>query len=174
MKTMRRFSAMMAMLAIALSSTLTSCGDDDDPVDDDPRATLKIKITYSVDLADTWYQFYNVEMTSTSASGKSETAVIQEDQEKNITFSLNEAPDKVVLTVIAKPKTNHPEVVDGTVYPLDHSTNLKVVTLTEDGKESGILHTSPFSATLSSGGEAFKKALQKERTLCNTSYTIKK
>jgi hypothetical protein len=174
MKTMRRFSILMAMLAIAFSCTLTSWGDEEDPVVDDPQATLKIKVTYFVDLADTWYQFYNVEMTSTSASGKSETAVIQEDQEKNMTFSLNEAPDKVVLTVIAKPKTNHPEVVDGTVYSLDYSTNLRVVTLTEDGKESGILYTSPFSTTLSSGGEAFKKALLKERTLCNASYTIKK
>ncbi len=175
MRKINLFSVLLAMLAIALSVILASCGEEKEPEVDDPYATTSIKISYSVHLADTWYQYFNVEMTSTGPGGEPHTEIIQMDHEISMTLPLNEAPDKVVLTVIAKPKANHPEVVDGTTYSIDYSSNLKVVSLTKDGKESGeIFYSSPFSSTRSTGGDAFRKALKKEHTLCNDSYIIKK
>ena len=175
MKKNNRFSVLMAIFAIALSAILTSCRDnDDDLVDDDPQATLKVKITYSVDLADTWYEFYNVEITYTGSGGNSETKIIQENQDESMTLPMNGAPDTVAFKVIAKPKDTPPEVEDGKVYLLDHSANLRVVTMTEDGKEVVALFSEPTNATLKSGGDAFRQALQQERQLYNRSYTIKK
>jgi len=176
MKKISRFSVLMAIFAIALSFTLTSCrdNDDDDPEVDDPQATLKVEITYSVNLAETWYEFYNVEITYTDSIGNSETEIIGADYEKSMTLFMNEAPNTVAFKVIAKPKDTPPEVEDGKVYSLDHSANLRVVTMTEDGKEVVALFSEPTNATLKSGGDAFRQALQKERQLYNRSYTIKK
>ena len=46
--------------------------------------------------------------------------------------------------------------------------------MTEDGKEVTALFSEPTNATLKSGGDAFRQALQKERQLYNRSYSIKK
>ncbi|MGI5975209.1 MAG: hypothetical protein ACOX7E_05640 [Paludibacter sp.] len=175
-KNSRFFLVLMAIFAITPAAILTSCkdNDDDDPVVDDSQVTLKVKITYSVDLADTWYEFYNVEITYTGSDGNSETKIIQENQEESMTLFKNEAPDTVAFKVIAKPKDTPPEVEDGKVYSLDHSANLSVVTMTEDGKEVTALFSEPTNATLKSGGDAFRQALQKERQLYNRSYSIKK
>ncbi len=56
MKRINCFSALMAFVAILLPVTLTSCQDDDDPAVDDRQAAVNIKVTYSIDLADTWYE----------------------------------------------------------------------------------------------------------------------
>jgi hypothetical protein len=168
------FSALMAIIAILLPVTLTSCQDDDDPAVDDRQAAVNIKVTYSIDLAGSWYEFYNVEMTYTSPGGNPKTETAATDQVESMTLPMIEAPDSVALTVIAKPKADHPEVIDGKVYSLDHSANLRVVILTESGKDSIVLFSQPNDAKLSSGGDAFRNALQKERRLYNRSYTIKR
>lgn len=173
MRKINLFSVLMAIFAIALSVSFTSCKDDNDSIDD-LEDSSNIKVTYSVDLADTWYQFFNVEMTYTNPGGMTETEIIDMDQENSMTLPFSMIPNRVIMKVIARPKTNHPEVVDGIAYPMGHSLNLQVVKLKEDGNGvDEILFSAISNTSYNLGGDSFIKALEQEHILYDKSYTIK-
>ena len=76
--------------------------------------------------------------------------------------------DTVAFKVIVNPKIL-PEVEDGKVYSLDHSANLSVVTMTEDGKGYRPF-SEPTNATLKSGGDAFRRLYRKNASCIDLFY----
>lgn len=169
-------SALWVVLAMMVPFVLSSCGDDGKESEiENPNATTSIRVTYSVELTDTWYEFYNVEMTYTQAGGTLTTKTLQMDETFEVNTPVAEAPGEVSLLVVAKPKTDHPEVVDGEKYILSQSISLKVEGLNKEGQMSGELYyTHPSSSSKTTSGDAFRKALEKEFTLYDYSYEIKK
>ncbi len=169
---MHYFSVLMAVVAISLSFTLTSCEDKNGP-NDEPKEEVNIRVIYSVELSDTWYQFCDIEMTYTSPSGNPKTETITMDRVEKMTLPISMIPDKVSLTVKAKPKAKQPDVVAGKSYSLERSFDLRVLRLKKEGEEDDeIIHFLPQSDKSALGGDAFKKYIQQERTLYNHSYTI--
>lgn len=75
------YKAMALMTAMAMSVSLASCGDDnkdgDDPVAD--NSVSKVVISYNVSLADTWYTFYDVQVTYANVGGTEVTESLDMD-----------------------------------------------------------------------------------------------
>ena len=170
---LERFSLFAALSLLAMSSLLTACGGDDDSESDKPSQSVSsVQVSYSVSLSDTWYKYFNVELSYTASPGETKVDTLDMDKNLNVTYKFSESPGKVSLKIVAKPKADHPDVEDGVTYPIDKDITLKVVGVASNGSGSVFLFNVPQKSSKSTGGDAFHKALDKEHILYDQSYTI--
>ena len=170
---LKKFSLFAALLA--MSPLLTACGGEGDPESDNPSLTVSsVQVSYSVSLSDTWYKFFNVELSYTASPGETKVDTLDMDKNLNVTYKSFESPSKVSLKIVAKPKANHPDVDDGVTYPIDKDITLKVVGVPSNGGGAVFLFNEPQKSSKTTGSDALRKTLDKEHVLYDQSYTIPK
>lgn len=173
-KLFKHLSVCMTLLLLSMSSVLASCGDDDEGPGsgEQSQAVSSVKVSYSVSLSDNWYKYFNIELSFTNSTGKTTVDTLDMDKNLDITYNYSESPDMVGLKVVAKPKTDRPEVEDGVTYQLNKDICLKVLGVASNGSGYAFMFSEPKSSSMSSGGDAFRNSLDKEHVLYDRTYTI--
>ncbi len=170
---LKKFSLFAALSLLTMSSLLTACGGDGDSESEKPSQSVSsVQVSYSVSLSDTWYKYFNVELSYTASPSETMVDTLDMDKNLNVTYKFSESPSKVSLKIVAKPKANHPDVDDGVTYPIDKDITLKVVGVASNGSGSVFLFNEPQKSSKSTGSDAFRKTLDKEHILYDQSYTI--
>lgn len=130
---------MAFFMVIGGAVTLTSCfGDDDDDNPDDPSAIKTIIIDYHVDLSQTYYDFYDVDVTYLDEKGQPQTVRITETWEYHREIKQANAPKNYALNVVLNPKKDHPEINSDDYYQYLFTTDItaKLYNLRYDGSVS--------------------------------------
>lgn len=167
----KKYPVFMALSFV--SFLLTACGSNDEADDDlSTPSVSSVQVSYSVSLSDTWYKFFNVELSYDTFSGNTSVESLDMDKNMNITYNFSETPKKIGLKIVAKPKANHPDVEDGVTYPINKEINFKVVGVASNGSGSVFLFNKPRTTIKSTGGDALRNSLNKEHVLYDQSYTI--
>lgn len=170
---LKKFSLFATLLA--MSPLVTACGGNGDPESDNPAQTVSsVQVSYSVSLSDTWYKFFNVELSYTASPGETKVDTLEMDKNLNVTYKSFESPSKVSLKIVAKPKANHPDIDDGVTYPIDKDITLKIVGVPSNGEGAVFLFNEPQKSSKTTGSDALRKTLDKEHVLYDQSYTIPK
>lgn len=131
MKKMMLFkAAILCVVMMAFGLSLTACGDDETEVVVERES---IKANYKVSLSEDWYKYFDIEVNYT-ATGAVTNETLEMDWEMNVTIPASAAPDKYVLSVVAKPKADAPEL-DPAVesYELSSSYSMNVSAINTDG-----------------------------------------
>jgi hypothetical protein len=166
---------MAIMLSVVLGLSMTSCGNDDEPDNDTNSSTASdhfVCLTYRVSLSQTWYDYFNIEVSYTDVLGKEHSEAISSDwtyQQLNIKST--EAGKDFAISVVAKPKSSDPTVEEGTAYKMSHDCSMLVETVDSNGnilKHNG--YGSPSS--MSVGGDAAIRYFSTEHTIFSTSYSL--
>lgn len=166
------------MLLFALPVVFTSCGDDnDDP--DQPDNTVKVEtvsVNYNFDFAEAWYEYFDIEVTYTSAGGvKTETLTM--DKIDSFTLAYDEMPTDIVCKVIATAKTgaDAPVVEEGKTYDL--SADVSAVVTGKDAKGAEVKSFGMKGSFYAIDHEATPKELQSvinrsPRTILDFEYAL--
>lgn len=167
------FKTLTLMLGMVMSLSLTSCSDDDNDEEPNPNTVAKLEVNYTVDLTQTWYDFYDIQVTYITPGGTPKTETISMDWNLNFELSYNEAPNAYSISVDAKPKVNPVEVVDGLTYTFEYECNMSVEGTSQNGSTL-FFYSEPKSGKFSSGGDALRNTIQSERHIFSGSYNISK
>jgi hypothetical protein len=169
------YKAMALMLSMAMCVSFVSCGDDDD--DDEPAVVVptvvSVTANYVVALSNDYYSLWDVQVTYTTASG-TKTETITADWSKTETFTdANALPSSVVFSVVGKPKSTVPTLVDDQIYSLAAAYSVSVFGLMSDGTTAALADKSN-SATLYAQGSNSKLLdyLNNGRTVCDYSVDL--
>lgn len=173
---LKRFPVFVTLFLFSMSPVLTSCGNDDDNGDDGTSSpsVSSVEVSYSVSLSDAWYKYYDVELSYTPAPGQTTTETLEMDKEMKISYKYAESPDEISLKIVAKPKANLPEIVDDETYELNKSISLNVAGVASNGSGNIFVWSQPVATSMATKGSSLRKALNKERTLYDQSYTLPK
>ncbi len=108
---MKELKSILAMLmcALGLSLGMSSC----DNNDDDPLAIKSINVEYSLNLNQTWFDFFDIDVTYSDQAGQSHTVRVTKEWNYGFSVSPKIAPKNYVFTVLASPKAEHPAIQDG-------------------------------------------------------------
>jgi hypothetical protein len=161
------------LLGLMLCISLPSCSRDEGYEEDEGEVVAPIaylRARYSVQLAQAWYDYYDIEMSYTDLTGAQNTRTITKDTAFDEQVEISLATNTLSFYVVAKPKANAPEVSDSTAYSISHSCKMTVIKLT--GSETSLLHEKEAKSSASTGGDVFRNQLSKTHTIINTSYTI--
>ncbi|MDE5870350.1 MAG: hypothetical protein K2H22_00170 [Muribaculaceae bacterium] len=109
MKTTIKLMAMMlGIFAVAFGTT--SCDKINDALEEhDPNDVKSVNVEYSMDLSQTWFEFYDITVTYYDENGKEHSQTVTEKWEYGFSVKPNKAPKNYVFTVVATPKKEHPE-----------------------------------------------------------------
>lgn len=162
----------IAVIVISMATLVgfASCDKDDNS---DPLAIKSINVEYTLDLNQTWFDYFDIAVTYFDDKGKQNTLTVTEKWSYKFSVSPKVAPKNYLYTVVATPKNNLPEIV-GTQYILSTDIVGDFFCYRYDGsvfKElSSDLH--PFQLTntdvLTFSAEQFKDYLEGgSRTLMN-------
>ncbi len=169
------YKAMALMLSMAMCVSFVSCGDDDDDDDEPVVAPTIVSVTanYVVALSNDYYSLWDVQVTYTTASG-TKTEPITSDWSKTETFTdANALPSSVVFSVVAKPKSPVPTLVDDQIYSLAAAYSVSVFGLKSDGSTAALADKN-YSTSLSAQGSNSKllEYLNNGRTVCDYSVDL--
>ncbi|MBJ2188842.1 MAG: hypothetical protein HFJ87_05000 [Muribaculaceae bacterium] len=169
------YKAMALMTAMAMSVSLASCGDDnkdgDDPVAD--NSVSKVVISYNVSLADTWYTFYDVQVTYANVGGTEVTESLDMDWNYTMTLTDVEFPTHYACKVVAKPKADAPAPEADEMYRLDTDITCSVMGYAADGSAISYGDDTQNIGKSQTKGSSLVKALGSEHTLINFVYDVK-
>ena len=169
------YKAMALMTAMAMSVSLASCGDDDkdgdDPIAD--NSVSKVVISYNVSLADTWYTFYDVQVTYANVGGTEVTESIDMDWNYTMTLTDVEFPTHYACKVVAKPKADAPAPEDDEMYRLDRDITCSVKGYAADGSAMAFGDSDQSKRSAQTKGSSLAGTLDKEHPLINFVYNVK-
>lgn len=103
------FKATICSMACALTSlaVFVSCGNNDDAID--PNDVESVNVKYSLNLSQTWFDFYDIKVTYFDESGQQQSMFVNEEWGYGFSVRPQIAPRNYVFTVVAIPKEVHPE-----------------------------------------------------------------
>ncbi len=177
MKTCKFFKTLAIMLGMLMSVSLVACGDDDDEPDEPDAPKTSLQVICKVDLAQAWYDYFDVEATYTGLDGVTHTETITANKVLyNETVESSKVKASAVsLTVVAKVRNPLPEVPADQIFALDNTCEMDVYKYTEGESSASILDIQggvPEKSSINS--ENMIKRVAKEKTFCNYSYTFSK
>lgn len=176
-KSTKFLSAILMVFAMATSFTLTSCGDDDDdpklpdtPTTDNSIAT--IEIDYSVNLAQTYFDFFDVTVEYTDKNGKNITETITANWSHSGSMAYKDAPETFICNVTATPKANMPEIESGK----DYDCNCRILATVSGMNAAGVVNQNfglngSNNTTGSKSAYEMSKYITREHVLLNYTYT---
>lgn len=173
----RFFSLLMLFMTVfMLGLTFVSCGDDNDEPTPDPKPVLpaKIAIGYSLDLGDGWWDFFDIEVTYTTASGESETKTIHKGWAYVGEVNYNDAVTEYTFTATATPKANLPEIDENAKYNFDKDAKAYAFAVNEKDEQAQYLASRNNSTTMTVTGANMEKWLKVHSNLGAGTMTIKK
>lgn len=116
------------MLSIVAAFAMTSCGEEDH----DPLDVKSVNAEYSLELSESWYEFYDIDVTYYDQTGKKNTLRVTENWNYGFSVKPKDAPKNYVFTVVATPKTELPEIT-GSQYVLSENIEGKFYGIRYDG-----------------------------------------
>ena len=167
------YNAMAVMLAMTMSFSTVSCGDDDD--NNEPTTPQnkveKVVADYSISLSDDYYDLWDIEVNYTGAGGSIITEKIDNDWSLQLNLlAADEIPTDYAFSVTAKPKVPAVTLDPDKIYTLASEHQLLVSTYSSDGtllSTAGML--APNKADRSTKGVNLTEAVTKSREICNNS-----
>ena len=127
MKTSIKIMAMMLSI-IAVAFGTASCGENDN----DPLDVKSVNVEYSLELGQTWYDFYDIDVTYYDQAGKENTLRVTEKWSYGFSVKPNVAPRNYRFTVVATPKNVLPKI-NGDQYVLSENIVGKFYGIRYDG-----------------------------------------
>lgn len=97
----------MLFALVAIAAGFSSCSKVDEWTAD-PNDVKSINAIYSVELSQTWYDYYDVMVTYYDEKAQPQTLQIYSRWDYSISLPPKKAPRNFVLTVTATPKENNP------------------------------------------------------------------
>lgn len=167
---------MALIVSVAMSVSFASCGDDNGNNEPEPPAKkiATVVVDYSVDLSSDYYDLWDIEVTYINAGGQPITETIDTDWNLKLNLkTIDEIPTTYALSVVAKPKTPAPTLVDDRIYDITSECMLSVKGLAADGKTEAYAGMfTPLRKSLSADGASLTTVITNPRKLCNAEYSI--
>lgn len=122
--------------AIAMTTALTACGDDDDEpkTPTQPATVASYKAVYTVECSADVYKYFDVEVTYTDSDGSTKTETVTGPFNKTVTINAASAPSKAVLKAEGTPKTDYPAIDPEGAYQIDRTYTFSLYALTATGE----------------------------------------
>jgi hypothetical protein len=171
------FKTMAIMFGMATGLCFTACGDDDndEPIIEPDTTVAKVEAYYGVSVNDVYSSLWDIEATYTTPTG-TKTEVISNTWTHVETFT-DEAslPTAVQFVVLGKPKQTPPTLDSATVYKLSEAHYLGLKKYNKEGQLLGGvgLFELPSAFTFSTAGAKLKDAILKDRSIVNTSESVR-
>lgn len=132
MKSWIKFLAVMIGFLGAFG-LMTSCDKVDDILDThEPTDVKSVNVEYSMDLSQTWFDFYDITVTYYDEKGKEQSLNVTEKWEYSFSVKPDKAPKNYVFTVLASPKKELPEI-DKPQYILSENIHVQFYAIRYDG-----------------------------------------
>jgi len=171
----QKMSALLTVFAMMFAFILTSCGDDDGP-DPDPQPThpAKIGVSYTLNLGDAWWDYFDTEVTYTTVEGRNVTATVQKGWRYAASARYDEAASEYQFKAKATPKASLSAIDDDATYNLDREYNFTAFALKDNDTQESVITTAGSSHGLHAPGSKFPAYAAKSHDLASGSWTIKK
>jgi hypothetical protein len=158
------------LLCSMLCTCLTACSSSDDAPDASTKGE-SIHAYYSVDLAQSWYDLYDVTVTYTDVKGVQQSLTISQNYTYDEYADADCASSTFSLSVVATPKSQTPAIDDNATYSFDKNCMVKIDKINNADNTVQTLHTIGNSTTLSAPGSAIEGHTSKSHTIFFTSYS---
>lgn len=160
----------VALLTMTMTVSLASCSDDDNEVvtkSDNSLAVDSVKTYCSIKLADTYYQFFDITVSYTTANGERISDVTL-TKDTVITTACNGTSNyatNATCTVNITPKANQPELETETVYDMSKSFALYHYIYTNGNSYPASCKGGSSSSTKNASGSSLGNYMSTARTL---------
>lgn len=173
---LKTINSLIAVVLTVLSLGFTSCGDDNDEPSVDPQPVLpaKIAIGYSLELGDGWWDFFDIEVTYTTATGAIETKTIQKGWTYVGKVNYQDALTEYSFTAKATPKADLPEIDENTKYNFDKDAKAYAFSVNDKDEQVEILSSKNNSTTMTVAGANMAKWLELHTNLGAGTITLNK
>lgn len=133
------FKTLAVFAILAASFSMTSCneGGDDDDSDINPTPDKNVTINYSINLADTYYKYFDINIEYINNDGQIVNEALTENMQYSFSASYDETPDNIVCKIVATPKAELPSIESGNEYICDASIEVNIKGYNKDGIENG-------------------------------------
>lgn len=169
----KAFRIVAIMLGMVMSMGFVSCGDDDDEPSNPTTTENDVTVSYNVTLSQAYYDYFNITVTYTDINGNEKTETITGDWKYPAqTIKESKAAKAYSLSVVAKPKSSNPEIVEGQAYKISHSCSVYVYVTNSDG---GVIKTNSDptgSSTMSVGNNNAIDYFTQEHSIFSRSYSL--
>lgn len=167
---------MLSMTAVIIAFSLSSCGDDKDAPNPEPEPVLPayVAVAYSLDLGDGWWDFFDIEVSYTTATGETETKTIHKGWAYVGKVKYNDALSAYTFTATATPKAILPEIDENEKYDFGRDAKAYAFTVNEKDEQTGILSAKNNSMSMSIAGANIAKWLEEHSNLGAGTMTVKK
>lgn len=168
---------MLSFAAVLMGLSFVSCGDDNDEPDPTPEPSAhpaKIAVGYSLELGDGWWDFFDIEVTYTKATGGSETKTIQKGWIYVDKADYKDAATEYTFTAKATPKATLPEINPDAQYNFDKNAKSVVFGLNAKEEQTEILASKSNATTMSIAGSNLNKWLAEHTNLGAGTLSVKK
>ncbi len=124
------------LFAIIGSICLSACSSssDDEGTKEEINKRDKIKVEYSINLDDNWYQFFDIEVTYNAGLGE-KTEKLTQDWIFTYELPYEVKPALFTCKVVAKPKSKAPAVEEGKTYSLACSCKATAAAYFKNGQQ---------------------------------------
>ncbi len=161
----RIFTMLMLAMSLALMGvSFVACGDDNDEPDPNPNPVpahaAKIGIGYSLELGDGWWDFFDIEVTYTTAAGETETKTISKGWVYAASVDYDDAVSQYSFDATATPKATLPEINQETQYNFNKKAESYAFALNEKGEQVGVLAVKDNASTMTIAGSNVEKYLK--------------
>lgn len=170
----QKMSALLTVFAVMFAFTLTSCGDDDPEPAPQPVSNESIELYYSLALDQTWWDFFDIEVTYTTADGEVVTTTPERNWNYVASAKYDEAPSACRFMVTATPKASQPAIDEDAVYDLGGGYNFTAFSIKDNDPQKGVIAIGGTSLHLSAPGSKFPDYAARSHDIVNNSWTIKK
>lgn len=165
------FARLTFVLLLAPVVFLTACIEEKCDTDPLTNGTIEtIAFQFDVTLSQTWYDFYDVEVSYIRLDGTTITEGISEDFHYGTSFPADSLPEYCRFEVWAEPKAVQPDIRADSIYKLDHNILLNVSGTSSCGISS-IITTQSSIATLSTTGDKLSNYVTGGRSLFSYAYS---
>ncbi len=169
----QKISALLTVFAMMFAFTLTSCDIGPEPA---PQTlhTDSIELDYSLVLDQTWWDFFDIEVTYTTADGKVVTTTPERNWNYDAFVKYDEAPSACRFMVRATPKASQPAIDEDAVYNLGGGYQFTAFYVKDDYAPKCMIVVGGTSLHLSAPGSKFPDYAARSHDIVNNSWTIKK
>ncbi|MDE6009302.1 MAG: hypothetical protein K2G90_08860 [Muribaculaceae bacterium] len=173
------FSMLMLLVAGAMMSlSFVACGDDNDEPTPGPEPTpahsAKIGIGYSLELGDGWWDFFDIEVTYTTADGATETKTVHKGWVYAASVKYADAVNEYTFSATATPKETQPAIDPNAQYNFDKKAESYAFALNEKDEQTGVLATKSNVSSMTIAGSKVENYLGIHTNLGAGTMTVKK
>jgi hypothetical protein len=160
------------ILGMIMTMPLTSCGEDNDEPDTPTAETnTYTRVHYVIRMAQTWYDYYDVEVTYTDVEGVSHTETINQDSQYDETVPTSKAGKKFDIDIVAKPKAEIPSINDTVTYSISKNCTMSVYRYADSSKtDPTVLYNNTSSNSKSVIGAELRLRVTTNRDVYSDTY----